>query len=248
MVSKINYEYENENVTTRPSYQIRYVYDDLGNITEEYHRTSPKAGSTAYNTDKLHGKYWYDAQNQLVMDQSYGPDGSVTSTYYHYDTYGNILYKYVSDMAYPDPPTMHTNVGNEETAITYGYNDITWRDLLTSYDGQSITYDAIGNPLSYYNGQRYTMTWSNDRQLDEVEVGGKEYTYTYDASGQRMSKTLMSEYTEEYVYYGTQLSTIIRSGINGSKSLTFIYDDAGQALGFYLDTNLNDSNPGTKYY
>ena len=31
---------------------------------------------------------------------------------------------------------------------TYGYNDITWRDLLTSYDGQSITYDAIGNPLS----------------------------------------------------------------------------------------------------
>ena len=31
-------------------------------------------------------------------------------------------------------------------------------------------------------------------------------------------------------------------------SLTFIYDDNGQALGFYYDTNLNDSNPGTKYY
>ena len=53
------------------------------------------------------------------------------------------------------------------------------------------------------------MTWSNGRQLDEVEVGGKEYTYTYDASGQRMSKTWMNEYTEAYVYYGTQLSTII---------------------------------------
>lgn len=69
LVSKINYEYENENVTTRPSYQIRYVYDDLGNIAEEYHQTSPKAGSTAY-TDKPHGKYWYDAQSQLLMDQS----------------------------------------------------------------------------------------------------------------------------------------------------------------------------------
>ena len=31
-------------------------------------------------------------------------------------------------------------------------------------------------------------------------------------------------------------------------SLTLIYDDNGQALGFYYDTNLNDSNPGTKYY
>ena len=92
------------------------------------------------------------------------------------------------------------------------------------------------------------MTWSNGRQLDEVEVGGKEYTYTYDANGQRMSKTWMNEYTEKYVYYGTQLSTIIRSSANGSISLTFIYDDNGQALGFYYDTNLNDSNPGTKYY
>ena len=247
LVSKINYDYENENVTTRPSYQIRYVYDDLGNITEEYHRTSPKAGSTAY-TDKPHGKYWYDAQNQLVMDQSYGPDGSVTSTYYHYDTYGNILYKYVSDMAYPDPPTMHTNVGNEETAIQYGYNDTTWRDLLTSYDGQSITYDAIGNPLSYYNGQRYTMTWSNGRQLDSTNVGGMNLSYSYNADGQRTSKSRSAYYTDEYVYYGTQLSTLIRNGVGYKHSLTFIYDDNGQALGFYYDTNLNDSNPGTKYY
>ena len=63
-----------------------------------------------------------------------------------------------------------------------------------------------------------------------------------------MSETLMHEYTEAYVYYGTQLSTIIRSSANGSISLTFIYDDNGQALGFYYDTNLNNSNPGTKYY
>ncbi len=41
------------------------------------------------------------------------------------------------------------------------------------------------------------MRRNNGRQLDEVEVGGKEYTYTYDANGQRMSKTLMNEYTED---------------------------------------------------
>ena len=210
--------------------------------------TQKAAQTDGIYQDKPHGKYWYDAQNQLVMDQSYGPDGSVTSTYYHYDTYGNILYKYVSDMAYPDPPTMHTNVGNEETAIQYGYNDTTWRDLLTSYDGQSITYDAIGNPLSYYNGQRYTMTWSNGRQLDSTNVGGMNLSYSYNADGQRTSKSRSAYYTDEYVYYGTQLSTLIRNGVGYKHSLTFIYDDNGQALGFYYDTNLNDSNPGTKYY
>ena len=50
------------------------------------------------------------------------------------------------------------------------------------------------------------------------------------------------------MYYGTQLSTLIRNGVGYKHSLTFIYDDNGQALGFYYDTNLNDSNPGTKYY
>ena len=121
-------------------------------------------------------------------------------------------------------------------------------DSMTSYNGGSITYDTIGNPLSYYNGQRYTMTWSNGRQLDSTNVGGMNLSYSYNADGQRTSKSRSAYYTDEYVYYGTQLSTIIRSSVNGSKSLTFIYDDAGQALSFYFDTNLNDSKPGTEYY
>ena len=92
------------------------------------------------------------------------------------------------------------------------------------------------------------MTWSNGRQLDSTNVGGMNLSYSYNADGQRTSKSRSAYYTDEYVYYGTQLSTLIRSGVGYKHSLTFIYDDAGQALGFYYDTNLNDSNPGTKYY
>ena len=33
--------------------------------------------------------------------------------------------------------------------ITYGYSEGSWHDLLTSYNGQAITYDAIGNPTTY---------------------------------------------------------------------------------------------------
>ena len=92
------------------------------------------------------------------------------------------------------------------------------------------------------------MTWSNGRQLDSTNVGGMNLSYSYNADGQRTSKTRSAYYTDEYVYYGTQLSTLIRNGVGYKHSLTFIYDDNGQALGFYYDTNLNDSNPGTKYY
>ena len=79
-------------------------------------------------------------------------------------------------------------------------------------------------------------------------MGGMNLSYSYNADGQRTSKSRSAYYTDEYVYYGTQLSTLIRNGVGYKHSLTFIYDDNGQALGFYYDTNLNDSNPGTKYY
>lgn len=69
LVSKVNYEYDNESIDVRPKYQIRYIYDGLGNIAKEHHMMSSQAGTTAY-TDEPHGKYWYDAQNQLLMDQS----------------------------------------------------------------------------------------------------------------------------------------------------------------------------------
>ena len=41
----------------------------------------------------------------------------------------------------------------------YTYGNSQWADLLTAYDGHSITYDGSGNPLSYYNGADYTFTW-----------------------------------------------------------------------------------------
>lgn len=42
--------------------------------------------------------------------------------------------------------------------IQYGYAQTGWKDLMTSYNGQSITYDEIGNPLTYRDGM--TMTWT----------------------------------------------------------------------------------------
>ena len=40
---------------------------------------------------------------------------------------------------------------------TYGYASTGWKDLLTSFDGTAITYDAIGNPHNWRDGM--TFTW-----------------------------------------------------------------------------------------
>ncbi len=51
---------------------------------------------------------------------------------------GNILSK--KEYAY----TTGT-LGTVQDTISYGYGDSAWKDLLTSYDGQTLTADAIGN-------------------------------------------------------------------------------------------------------
>jgi hypothetical protein len=33
--------------------------------------------------------------------------------------------------------------------VAYTYGDSSWGDLLAAYDGKAITYDGIGNPLTY---------------------------------------------------------------------------------------------------
>ena len=113
----------------------------------------------------------------------------------------------------------------------YGYGDTNWKDKLTSYDGQSITYDAIGNPLSY---RGMTMSWTG-RRLNSITNSGVSNSYLYDANGIRIRKTIGSTVTE----YFTNGSTILAEK-TGSNILWYIYDSDGEILGFTYN--------GTPYY
>ena len=44
--------------------------------------------------------------------------------------------------------------------VSYVYGDSNWKDKLTSFDGKTITYDEIGNPLTY---DGWTFTWKARR-------------------------------------------------------------------------------------
>ena len=103
----------------------------------------------------------------------------------------------------------------------------------------SITYDANGNPLSYYNGQNYTFTWENGRQLASAVIGNNTITYAYDVNGQRISKTVNGT-THNYTYDGLML--LCDSW--GSQYIEYFYDASGSpyALNYY------NGSTSTKYY
>ena len=100
-----------------------------------------------------------------------------------------------------------------------------WKDRLTSYNGSTITYDAIGNPLTYNNGSAYTFTWEG-RQMQSATKGNTTWTYTYNADGLRTGK---SNGTTTYTYTWNE-NRQLSSMVCGTSSAWFYYDHEGKPL------------------
>ena len=152
--------------------------------------------------------YGYDQQGQLTSATVGG-----TSYTYTYDTAGNIQSK---------------KVGSTTTNYTYGNS--AWRDLLTAYNGGSITYSG-GNPTKYYDGS--TFTWTQGRRLATAKVGGTNISYTYDMAGVRSSKTVGST-----KYDFTTLSGLVTRQTGGGKTIDFVYDENNQPLAMKYNNTL----------
>ena len=104
--------------------------------------------------------------------------------------------------------------------------------MLTAYDGRTITYDTVGNPLS--DGVRQ-YTWEHGRELATITKDGATWTNTYNQDGMRIRRT-NGTVTYGYVYNGSQLSQMTV----GSNTLNFSYD----ANGIPMSVSYN----GTTYY
>ena len=152
--------------------------------------------------------YGYDQQGQLTSAMVGG-----TSYTYTYDTAGNIQSK---------------KVGSTTTNYTYGNS--AWRDLLTAYNGGSITYSG-GNPTKYYDGS--TFTWTQGRRLATAKVGSTNISYTYDMAGVRSSKTVGST-----KYDFTTLSGLVTRQTGGGKTIDFVYDENNQPLAMKYNNTL----------
>ena len=104
--------------------------------------------------------------------------------------------------------------------------------MLTAYDGNAITYDAIGNPLSYYDGTAFT--WTNGRQLQSLTTGGKTYSYEYNVNGLRTRKVKPDGTSIDYYIVDGQTIAERWNYANGSEYFTmrYVFDQNGSVIGF----------------
>ena len=197
-----------------------YKYDGNGNIIE----ISPDNSFTNNNGVR----YSYDKLNQLIRVDDANSGETWT---YTYDLGGNILSK--SKYAYT-----RGTLGTALSTVTYGYGDSSWADLLTSYRGKTITYDAIGNPL---DDGTWDYEWEHGRQLKSMEGASVKWTYTYDATGQRLTKS-NGTLTYHYIYDGIQLKYLkITRNTTTVCEMYFEYGQTGLVAIQYMSSSLTDT-------
>lgn len=173
-----------------------YTYDVRGNIT-------------AISDGSKTTTYVYDSLDQLIRENN---QAAGKTWVYTYDNGGNILTK--KEYSY----TTGT-LGTVLDTITYSYGDSLWKDLLTSYDGQALTTDAIGNLT---DDGTWSYAWQHGRQLYEMSKSGTSVAFGYDFDGKRITKTV-GDTTYSYHYLGSQLAEMSWN----SNNLHFTYDEVG---------------------
>lgn len=109
-------------------------------------------------------------------------------------------------------------------ATTFTYANSGWKDQLIAVNNVELTYDEVGNVLTYGDKE---FTWNTGRNLESIVDGDNQYSYTYDENGIRTSKTVNGVTT----YYNTN-DGVILSQTDGTNTMYFQYDTNGAPLGF----------------
>ena len=186
----------------------KFFYDSNDNII----KITDDSGNVLYS-------YAYDLLGRLFREYNHKSNKTYV---YKYDDSGNILSKKVYDH-------IEQGITSSQTlsaTYTYTYGNSDWGDQLTSYRGESIIYDAVGNPTTYYNGYNISMTWTNGNNLASAIKSSVTTTYTYNDSGIRTSKTV-GGVLHSYLLDG---SVILSEEYDG-KLFIYVYDEHGAPIG-----------------
>ena len=199
------------------NYEIHYQYDANGNITQ-------------ITDGKGKIQYTYDTRNQLIREEREADRQTIT---YAYDKNGNLLqknrYEYQPEVAME---TLASATPSETKIYRYEGN---WKDQLTSYNGETIAYDAMGNP-TVYRGME--MGWKNSSELTEIVKDQTTIRYRYDKEGMRNRKYLSDGTTVLYQVQDGQIIGEQHLREDQEKPLyemTFSYDADGTLFSMNCD-------------
>ena len=206
IIRSITQKYGNNNLL-----KYYYSYDESGNIASVSETT---------DLNESFEEYRYDFLNQLtsVLDNR-----NNTYTSIIYDEGGNI-----EQVVKSNYDTVNNRPTTDIYRNTYTYGDNNWKDKLTTFNNQTITYDAIGNPLQYRDG--LSFKWENGRQLHSVTQNNAELQMKYDSNGLRTQKGNV------HYYYDSDNNLIAM--VSGNSTLLFYYDESGNITSFSLGGNM----------
>lgn len=188
-----------------------YEYDMLNRLRKadfKLYTGNPNSYGETTTTDQYNEKYTYDPNGNVQTLERHGPNGmmdNLTYQYYLNDDRNRLrrVFDGVTGATYdmdvddqPDEP------GYAETPPTrFPQNDY-------------YTYDQIGNLIGDKQ-EGTTVTWSvYGKVLNVTKTGGEQISFIYDASGNRVVKTVLSPSAVE-------------------KKTFYVYDAGGKVLAIY---------------
>jgi RHS repeat-associated protein len=221
---------DRKNVTTT------YAYDGLNRLTGKTYSdgttpavvytytTAGQLATAANGTDTL--TWTYDLSGQLTSEQSTKNSSTVA---YTYDLGGNRLSLSLDGQvfvtyAYDDASRL-TTITRGSSSFTFGYDNANRR-----------------TSLGYPNGVNTTYSYDSLSRLTNLTAAVGQTTitssiYTYDAAGNRLSKT-HPDYAESYVYDALyRLKEVNRTGL--TKHWIYSYDAVGNRLSEQVDNSVS---------
>ena len=240
-----------------------YEYDSVGRITHVYYSLNNSAS-------ELVSYYQYDESGQVVTDVDFQND---RVTKYAYDSGGNITSKTIYEgedsfsfnsdtdtLTLADTPTSTINYGYGYAGASNTQNELVgFTDLLTSYNGQSINYNGLGYPLTYYNAASadentlLNFEWEGTLLKSATTSDGKQkYIYSYNQEGLRTNKEIYSLNDDGSWKLITAIDYFWSEDILTAFNLTFditedqgpftislkvLYDEYQSPIGVSIDTN-----------
>jgi RHS repeat-associated protein len=220
-------------VTDAMGHITRFTYDTRGRLLNEMDDQG-KATTFLYDTrDNLTGtelpdgrmiNYRYDLANQLRLKYfSLGASPGTDASVYSYDDAGNLR------LASKDN-TFHWleyDTNNRITSISTQPQSMVWYEyylsgkrklMLMPYDLAPI---GDGRPVGY--------TYDESNRLTKITTDQGEYTFGYDSSNRRTSRTLPNGIVTNYSYDANGRITGIetKKGNATIDSIAYVYDDTG---------------------